>query len=281
MINENYDPVLPLKGMRALVTGGAQGIGATICSCLAATGAAVAVVDCQNDKAQDQVNQIIASGGMAIAVSADIASEYGCRQAVTAAINGLGGIDILVNCASPSRNRTMLGKLTDVDWDKHQQIILNAAVVLADAASDHLALSGQGTIINISSVTSNLIAIDQCSWPYHVSKAGLDQLTRWLAVHLGGRGIRVNAIAPGLIDRDAGIKLTDKPENRAVIEAIVPLRRAGSAHDIAQAVVFLSSKQSCYITGQVLTVDGGLGINEVFGASLRAFKAAHKYPDET
>ena len=167
----------------------------------------------------------------------------------------------------------MLGKLTDIDWDMHQQIILNAAVILADAASGHLAASGHGVMVNISSVTSSSIAVDQCSWPYHVSKAGLDQLTRWLAVRLGGLGIRVNAVAPGLVDRDAGYKLTDNPQSNAVIKAIVPLGRAGSANDIAQAVVFLSSKQSAYITGQVLTVDGGLGIAEVFGASLRAFKA--------
>jgi 3-oxoacyl-[acyl-carrier protein] reductase len=273
MINEIYGNTLPLNGMRALITGGAQGIGAGICVGLAAAGATVAVVDRQADKAQDIAGQILADGGAAIAVSADIASEDGCRRAIEDSVAGLGGLDILVNCAAPSRNRDMLGKLTDVDWDMHQQIILNAAVILADAASEHLAASGHGAIVNISSVTSSAIAVDQCSWPYHVSKAGLDQLTRWLAVRLGGLGIRVNAVAPGLVDRDAGYKLTDNPQSSAVIKTIVPLARAGSAHDIAQAVVFLSSKQSAYITGQVLTVDGGLGIAEVFGASLRAFKA--------
>lgn len=265
--------MLPLTGMRALVTGGAQGIGAGICVGLAAAGAAVAVVDRQTDKAQDIASKILANGNTAIAVSADISTENGCRRTIEDSVAGLGGLDILVNCAAPSRNRDMLGKLTDVDWDMHQQIILNAAVILADAASAHLAASGHGVIVNISSVTSSSIAVDQCSWPYHVSKAGLDQLTRWLAVRLGGLGIRVNAVAPGLVDRDAGYKLTDNPESSAVIKAIVPLGRAGSAHDIAQAVIFLSSKQSAYITGQVLTVDGGLGLGEVFGASLRAFKS--------
>jgi 3-oxoacyl-[acyl-carrier protein] reductase len=167
----------------------------------------------------------------------------------------------------------MLGKFADTDWELHQQIVLNAAVILADSVSDHLAVSGCGTIVNISSVTSHSIGIDHCSWPYHVSKAGLDQLTRWLAVRLGGLGIRVNAVAPGLVDRDTGHKLTDNPEHRAVIKEVVPLGRVGSAHDIAQAVIFLCSKQSSYITGQVLTVDGGMGLNEVFAASLRAFKS--------
>lgn len=269
-MSERHIEMLPLTGMRALVTGGAQGIGAGICIGLAAAGASVAVIDRQADKAQDIATQIKNAGGVAIAVSADISLEEGCRQAVKDSIEGLGGLDILVNCAAPGRNRDMLGKLAGADWDLHQQIVLNAAVILADAASDHLAASGHGVIVNISSLTSSSIAIDQCSWPYHVTKAGLDQLTRWLAVRLGARGIRVNAIAPGLIDRDTGQKLTDNPKYLAVVEAIVPLRRAGSAQDIAQAVVFLSSRQSAYITGQVLIVDGGMGVAEVFGASLRA-----------
>ncbi|MCX7177190.1 MAG: SDR family oxidoreductase [Proteobacteria bacterium] len=273
MATEIQVPMLPLKGMRAFVTGGAQGIGAGICIGLARAGAAVAVVDIQTGKTQDIVDQIVAGGGMAIPISADICSEDDCRRAIDDAVAGLGGLDILVNCAAPGRNRNMLGKLSDVDWDTHQQIVLNASAILADAACDHLAASGHGAIVNISSVTSHSIAVDQCSWPYHVSKAGLDQFTRWLAVRFGGRGIRVNAVAPGLVDRDSGHKLTDNPQHRAVVEAIVPLGRAGHADDIAQAVVFLCSRQAAYITGQILTVDGGLGVAEVFGASLRAFKA--------
>ena len=153
---------------------------------------------------------------------------------------------------------------------------MDAAVQLADFASEHLALSGRGAIVNISSVTASSIAIDQCSWPYHVSKAGLDQLTRWLAVRFGGLGIRVNAVSPGLVDRDIGRKLSDNLEHREIIEAVVPLKRAGTSEDIARAVVFLSSIQASYITGQVLTVDGGLGINEVFGAALKAHQLSKK-----
>ena len=260
------------QGRRALVTGGADGIGASICIALAEVGAHVSVVDLQSDKANTVINKIAETGGTAIAVDADISNEDGCRQAVKATVDRLGGIDILVNCAAPSRNKSMLGRLAGSDWDIHQNIVINAAVILVDLASDYLAESGNGAIINISSVTSSSVGLDQCSWPYHVSKAGLDQLTRWLAVRLGGSGIRVNAIAPGLVDRSVGYKLTDNPGNRAIIESIVPLGRAGNGNDIAQAVIFLSSKQSEYITGQVLTVDGGLGISENYSASLRTFK---------
>jgi glucose 1-dehydrogenase len=273
-MNEIQTQKLPLKGMRALVTGGAQGIGAGICLELASAGAAVAVVDCQVNKAQYLANKIVERGGRAIAVSADIASEEGCRQAVRATIDEFGGLDILVNCAAPNRNKTMLGKLMDVDWETHQKIVLNAIVVLADAASDYLAVSGNGAIVNISSVTSSSIGVGQCSWPYHVSKAGLDHLTRWLAVSFGARSVRVNAIAPGLVDRDTGPKLSDELEHRTVIKEVVPLGRAGNAQDIGEAVVFLCSKQSSYITGQVLTIDGGLGLNEVFSASLKTLKSS-------
>ncbi len=94
------------------------------------------------------------------------------------------------------------------------------------------------------------------------------------AVSFGGRSVRVNAIAPGLVDRDTGPKLSDKLENRTVIQELVPLGRAGNAQDIGEAVVFLYSKQSSYITGQVLTIDGGLGLNEVFSASLKTLNSS-------
>jgi len=273
MSAETTPQTLPLQGMRALVTGGAQGIGAGICFGLATAGAAVAVVDRQIDKAKAVAEQIAAAGGTAMAICTDIGTEEACRRLVEQSALRLGGIDILVNCAAPGRDREMLGRLADADWETHQRVVLSSAVSLADAASDHLAASGHGAIVNISSATSTAVAVDQCSWPYHVAKAGLDHLTRWLAVRLGERGIRVNAVAPGLVDRDVGQKLTDNAQHRAVIEAIVPLRRAGRADDVAQAVVFLSSRRAAYITGQVLTIDGGLGVAEVFGASLRAFKA--------
>ena len=260
------------QGRRALVTGGADGIGASICIGLADVGAHVSVVDVQSDKANTVVNKITESGGIAIAVGSDISNEDGCRQAVKATVDRLGGRDILVNCAAPSRNKSMLGRLSDSDWDIHQKIIINATVMLADLARDYLAESGNGAIVNISSITSSSVGIDQCSWPYHVSKAGLDQLTRWLAVRLGESRIRVNAIAPGLVDRSVGYKLTDNPGNLAIIKSVVPLGRAGNGNDIAQAVLFLSSIQSEYITGQVLTVDGGLGISENYSASLKTFK---------
>lgn len=263
-----------LDGRTALVTGGAQGIGAGICEGLVRTGAAVAIVDVQAEKARALAERLSSDGHRCVAVEADIATEEGCRSAVTQAVGAWGGLDILVNNAAPKRDREMLGRIAGADWNVHEQVVLQGAVHLTDAAVPHLAKGGRGAVVNVSSAVGTTVAVDQCSWPYHVSKAGLDQLTRWLACRLGASGIRVNAVAPGLVDRDAGPRLTDKPLHRTVVEAVVPLRRAGRAADIAQAVIFLCSDQSAYITGQVLAVDGGLGLAEVFGASLRACQAA-------
>jgi 3-oxoacyl-[acyl-carrier protein] reductase len=258
----------------ALVTGGAQGIGAGICEALAAAGAAVAIVELQIDKAQDLALRLSATGRRVISIAADITREEACRSAVAQTVETFGGLDILVNNAAPSRSRDMLGRIAGADWAAHEQVVLQAAVNMVDAALAGLAGNGRGTVVNIASTLGSAVAIDQCSWPYHVSKAGLNQLTRWLACRLGPSGVRVNAVAPGLVDRDVGPKLTDHAASRAVVETVVPLRRAGRSSDIAQAVIFLCSERSSYITGQVLTVDGGLGLAEVFGASLSAYQAA-------
>lgn len=258
-----------LGGRIGLVTGGAQGIGAGICEGLTRAGAAVAIVDRQIDKAQALAMRLTVMSGRAIAVCADIAIEEECQAAVAEVVDTFGGLDILVNNAAPGRNREMLGKIAAADWTLHEQVVLQAVAHLVDAALPYLANTGRGAIVNISSVVATSTSVDHCSWPYHVSKAGLNQLTRWLASRLGAHGIRVNAVAPGLIDRDSGPKLTDNRINSHIIKAVVPLGRAGSAGDVANAVVFFCSDLSSYATGQILEIDGGLELAEVFGASLQ------------
>jgi glucose 1-dehydrogenase len=265
---------LTLDGMIALVTGGAQGIGAGICYELAFSGASVGVIDLQLEKAQDIVNTISENGGKAIAIKADITSEIECKQAVNKLIKEYGNINILVNCAAPKRKKENLKKIMNEDFEQHNQVVIKATAFLSDLVSKNMKENENNSIVNISSVIGSTVALDQCSLSYHITKAGLDHLTRWMAVQFGSRGIRVNAIAPGLVDRDVGIKLTDSNLNKLVINEIVPLQRAGKAKDIGQAVVFLCSKNSSYITGQVITVDGGMGLNEVFGAASRTIKVA-------
>lgn len=261
-------------GRVALVTGGAQGIGAGICEELAAVGIAVAIIDLNADKAGEVAARLTDRGHRATAIVVDIAAEAGCREAVARTVSAFGGLDILVNNAAPGRNRDAIGQITVADWATHEQVVLQATVHLVDAAVPYLSASGTGAVVNISSAIALRVALDHCSWSYHVSKAGLNHLTRWLASRLGAQGIRVNAVAPGLVDREGGPQLTDLPMHRTIIEAVVPLRRAGRASDVAKAVAFLCSDQSAYITGQVLVVDGGIDLSDVFGASLRGFQLA-------
>ena len=264
MTNEIKQQSFSLQGMRAIVSGGAQGIGAGICLELALEGATVAIADLQIKKSEELVKKITKLGKNAIAIKADISSKKSCEQLVEITVDKLGGLDILINCAAPNRDKTKMMNISDSDWDIHQSIVVEASAFLSDAASKHLKASGRGVIVNISSVTSEGIGVGHCSWPYHVSKAGLNHLTRWLASRFGSEGIRVNAVSPGLVDRDEGPKLSDNLEHKALVEEVVPLGRPAKTKEIAQAVAFLCSEKSSYITGQVLVVDGGLSVCESY-----------------
>ena len=139
-----------------------------------------------------------------------------------------GGLDILVNNAAPGRARETIGRIADADWDEHQSIVLRAAATMVEAALPDLIDSGHGAIVNVLLGSRRItVGADQSSVAYHVAKAGLDQFTRWLAVRCGGQGLRVNAVAPGLVDRDVGRKLTDDPANKRVVEAVVPAAQSG------------------------------------------------------
>lgn len=252
-----------LEGRRAVVTGAAQGIGEGIAQVLSICGATVAVVDLQSEGKGEASRDIRGPR-----IVADLTSEKDCRAAVEQAGETLGGIDILVNNAAPRRDRETIGNLDATDWSDHSKIVLEAVQTLVSASVD--LMKPGSSIVNVSSVTSSQVQIEQCGWSYHVSKAGLDQFTLWLAVLLGPKGIRVNAVAPSLVDRDYGRKLTDDPVARKIIEDIVPLGRAASAREVGNAVAFLSSEMASYITGQVLVLDGGLESREVFGAAWKA-----------
>jgi NAD(P)-dependent dehydrogenase (short-subunit alcohol dehydrogenase family) len=218
------------------------------------------------------VAQVSSLGGNSISIHADISTEDACRNAVKDAADQLGGLDIIVNNAAPERNREAVGAMSNADWSAHGQVVLSATVHIVDAAQWYLAKSENASVVNISSVVGTAIGIDHCSWPYHVSKAGLDHLTRWLAVRFGPMGIRVNAIAPGLIDRNSLANSKPDPMRSMVADNIIPLRRAGTADDIGNTALFLCSNYASYITGQVLVVDGGLNLSEVCSTAMRMYE---------
>ncbi|WBU28728.1 SDR family oxidoreductase [Rhodopseudomonas palustris] len=263
---------LPLHGRRAMVTGAAQGIGLAIARTLALHGAQVVLVNLKHESGEAAARAITNAGGDARFIVGDMSDEDAIAATVAASAAAIGGLDILVNNAAPTqRARPPFAEQSAALWDATEAVMLRGYMLTAQAALPHLA-QARGAIVNLSSVLARSVAHETAA--YHVAKAGVEQLTRYLAWHLGRSGVRVNAVAPGVVDRDAGAKLSDDPVNRAVIEAAVPLGRAATGTEIAEVVAFLCSPAAGYITGQTLVIDGGLSLGEPFGVARSTLRAA-------
>jgi 3-oxoacyl-[acyl-carrier protein] reductase len=268
-----------LKGKVALVTGAGQGIGRAIAKTFAAEAASVMIADIDENTGEAIAHEIRDSGGVARYVKTDLSLEMDIENMVTFTSESLGRVDIVVNNARPK-----LSPLPFVEslkeWDLAIDVFLKAPALIAKYALPHLKNFGGGTIINIASVNAFFIAPHQ-PVSYHVAKAGLVQLTRYLAVEFGPHNIRVNAICPGLVDvQDRGQPLTADPVNRAVTEAIVPLGRATSPEEIAELAVFLCTNAAAYVTGQVLMLDGGETLIDQFHAARKAYNQGKETPGE-
>jgi 3-oxoacyl-[acyl-carrier protein] reductase len=245
-----------LDGRIALVTGGSRGIGAAICEELAAAGAIVAVNYARNAEAAGEVcGRIAAAGGTAHGVQGDVASADGAAALVAAVESDIGPIDVLVNNAGITRDDLIM-RLSEDDWRAVIDTNLGGAFFTCRALSRPMLKRRRGSIVNISSIVGVHGNAGQTN--YAASKAGLIGLTKALAKELGGRGIRVNAIAPGYIATELTNVLPEQA--RDAILANTPLGRLGDPSDVARAVRFLCSDASAFITGDVLAVDGGLGI---------------------
>jgi 3-oxoacyl-[acyl-carrier protein] reductase len=245
-----------LDGRIALVTGGSRGIGAAICEELAAAGAIVAVNYARNAEAAGEVcGRIAAAGGTAHGVQGDVSSADGAAALVAAVESDIGPIDVLVNNAGITRDDLIM-RLSEDDWRAVIDTNLGGAFFTCRALSRPMLKRRRGSIVNISSIVGVHGNAGQTN--YAASKAGLIGLTKALAKELGGRGIRVNAIAPGYIATELTNVLPEQA--RDAILANTPLGRLGDPSDVARAVRFLCSDASAFITGDVLAVDGGLGI---------------------
>ncbi|RCW43185.1 3-oxoacyl-[acyl-carrier protein] reductase [Halopolyspora algeriensis] len=247
-----------LNGRVAVVTGAARGIGAGIAEKLAAEGAAVAVVDLDEEACARTVERITAEGGSALAVGADVTDANSVEQAFSRVAAELGPVGVLVNNAGVTRDNT-LHKMSDQDWDMVMGVHLRGAFLCSRAAQKQMVQQRWGKIVNLSSVSA-LGNKGQAN--YSTAKAGIQGFTRTLAIELGPFGVNVNAIAPGFIVSDMtaataeriGMNFEDLQANTA---EVTPVRRVGTPEDIANTVEFLTSEKSSFITGQTLYVDGG------------------------
>jgi 3-oxoacyl-[acyl-carrier protein] reductase len=245
----------------ALVTGAAQGIGAAVAQRLAADGAKVGVLDLNQDAAQAVAAQITAAGGQAVGLGADVSKRDQVQAAVDSLVEHFGGLHVLVNNAGVLRDN-LLFKMTDDDWTLVMEVHLRGAFLCSQIAQKHMVAAKYGRIVSMSS-TSALGNRGQAN--YATAKAGLQGLTKTLAIELGPFGVTSNAIAPGFIET-AMTKATAErigttiEAMREATASAVPVRRGGVPEDIANTVAFFAGEESGYVTGQVIYVDGGRGL---------------------
>ena len=241
-----------LDGKTAVVTGGGRGIGREIGRRFAAEGAQVLLADIDGDRAEAAATEIVEAGGQAASCTADVGTPDGVGHMYETAQACFGDrLDILINNAGIAHHGAFL-ELAFEDWERVLRNNLTSAFLCAQGAARIMAAHDGGRIVNIGSISGQRGSYGRTA--YGVTKAGIHQMTRIMAVELGPRGITVNAIAPGPID--TGITSFGPDQERRYLERI-PLERFGHARDIAGTALFLVSDEAAYMTGSVVNVDGG------------------------
>ena len=244
------DPAGPV----AIVTGASRGIGRAIALRLAAAGARI-VAGARADHVQPVVGEIEAAGGTAVGVTLEVTESASVSGMVQTALDRFGRIDVLVNNAGIVRDQLLL-RMKPEDWDAVIATNLTAAFACCRAVLRPMVKQRSGRIVNIGSVVGQTGNPGQAN--YAASKAGLVGFTRSLALEVASRGITANVVAPGMIETDMTAALDERA--RDALCSRIPMRRLGTPDDVAGAVCFLVSDEASYITGQVLSVNGGMSL---------------------
>jgi len=249
---------MTLKDQVALVTGGSRGIGRAVVQALAREGAKVAFVYKGSQQAAEELQkEVAAAGGTAKAYQGDVADPQTAGRIVGAVLADWGRVDILVNNAGVIRDGLFV-RMDAASWDAVIDTNLGGTFRFCRAVAEQMALKQRsGRIINVSSVAAEHVNAGQAN--YAASKGAVNSLTRALAMELGSRSVTVNAVAPGFIETDMSEAVRNKAGD-LIAKKLVPLRRLGKPEDIAGVVLFLAGPAGAYITGQVVTVDGGLSL---------------------
>jgi 3-oxoacyl-[acyl-carrier protein] reductase len=244
---------MDLKGKVALITGSAQGIGRAIAILFARKGADIVVSDLNSEEAQKVAKEIEKIGRRCLVTITNVADFKEAEQMINKTIEELGRIDILVNNAGIVRDSLLL-RMKEESWDQVLNVNLKGTFNCTRAAVRFMVKQRSGKIVNIASISGEMGNIGQAN--YSASKAGVIGFTKTAAREFASRGINVNAVAPGFIDTLMTKSLPD--DIRENLKKQIPVERLGTPEDIAEAVYFLVSDASSYITGQVINVNGGL-----------------------
>jgi 3-oxoacyl-[acyl-carrier protein] reductase len=237
----------------AIVTGAGRGIGEAIATALAAEGASVVVADIDGTAARRVADEIIAGGGQAIAIQSDVAEPAQVNALVADTVAQFGRLDVLVNNAGIGSNKPVL-ETTLEEWELQLRVNLTGTFLCGQAAAKAMLKNQGGRIVNIASISGQRGGQGRAA--YGASKAGVILLTKVMAVELAPLGIRVNAVSPGPVDTDQS-RGTHTPSTRQAYYDRIPIRRYGEREEIAAAVLFLAARESSFVNGHVLNVDGG------------------------